>query len=314
MLYKQSIPSYPHFAMIIFLGFFLASCTVATPTFTPTSTSMLPPTSTPLPTPTSTPPPTPTPTPIPPLVSSIHWPERASALEPMFVELELAPPPGVDVAPTVHASVTGPGGQPRLSFDLTPRDGNRYVAEEPLHFSLESPEGNWLLVVYVQSALDVVGERHLIFQPAPIYFRDLTEVLPAGIDARVPQDFIEAVAEGDQWAGGRVWRFDGAEMALWWAPGPAEPLLLNNAIVMLEATHGLDEPPGVSSVEETEWQGQTAFLFHEDWSEMGGGSSEALVIQGPDHWLYVLRVRATDEGDIPLLLHQVRETFTFVEE
>jgi hypothetical protein len=247
-------------------------------------------------------------------VSSIHWPERVSALEPVFVEVELVPPPGVDVAPTVQASVTGPGGQPRLSFDLTPREGNRYVAEEPLHFALESPEGDWLLVVYVRSALDVVGERHLLFRPAPIHFRDLADVLPAGVDVRVPQDFVEIVAEGDQWAGGRVWRFGDAEMALWWAPGPAEPLLLNNAIVMLEATYDSAELPGVSSVEETEWQGQTAFLFHEDWSAMDGGPSEALVIQGPDHWLYVLRVRALDDEDVPLLLYRVRETFTFVED
>jgi hypothetical protein len=39
-----------------------------------------------------------------------------------------------------------------------------------------------------------------------------------------------------------------------------------------------------------------------------------LVIQGPDHWLYVLRVRALDDEDVPLLLYRVRETFTFVEE
>jgi hypothetical protein len=245
---------------------------------------------------------------------SIHWPERASALEPVFIQVELAPPPGVSVTATVRASVVGPGDQPRWSFDLAPREGNRYVAKEPLQFPLEPPRGSWLLLVYVQSTLDVAGARHLLFRPDPIHFRDLTDVLPAGVDIHVPQDFVEAVVAGDQWAGGRAWRFDDAEIALWWAPGPAEPLLLNNAVVMLEATHDPDEPPNVLDVEETEWQGQTAFLFHEDWPGADDSPAEALVIQSPDRWLYVLRVRAMDDKDIPLLLRQVRETFTFVEE
>ena len=76
-------------------------------------------------------------------------------------------------------------------------------------------------------------------------------------------------------------------------PGPVEPLLLNNAVVMLEATHDPSAVPQVPGVEETEWQGQTAFLFREDWPGANGGPAEALVIQGPDHHLYVLRVRAT---------------------
>ena len=314
MSYKQPIPNYLPFAIAVFLGLLLASCAPLPPTLTliPTFTPTPPPPPTPLPTLTPIPTPTPTPTPIPPIVSNIHWPERASALEPVFIEVELAPPPGVDVAPTVRASVTGPGGQPRQMFDLTPREGNRYAAEEPLSFPLEPPEGNWLLVIYTQSALDVVGERHLLFRPDPIYFRDLADALPAEVDVRVPQDFMEIIAEGDRWAGGRVWNLHSAEMSLWWAPGPAEPLLLNNAIVILEATHDPDQPPAISSIEETEWQGQTAFLFHEDWSEMGGGPSEAWVIQGPNRWLYVLRVRAMGDGDIPLLFHQVRDTFTFV--
>ncbi|MBE9471183.1 MAG: hypothetical protein IMY75_03615, partial [Chloroflexi bacterium] len=43
--------------------------------------------------------------------------------------------------------------------------------------------------------------------------------------------------------------------------------------------------------------------------------AEALVVQGPDYWLYVLRVRAVgSESDvIPPLLRQVWETFAFVE-
>jgi hypothetical protein len=232
----------------------------------------------------------------------------------VFIEVELVPPPGVSVTTTVQASVIGPEGQSRWSFDLMSQEGNRYVATEPLQFPLEPPEGNWLLVIYAQSSLDVVGERHLLFLPDPIHFRDLVEVLPTGVILRVPQDFVEIMAEGDQWAGGRVWRFGDAEIALWWAPGPAEPLLLNNAVVMLETTYNPDLPPTVLNVEETEWRGQTAFLFHEDWSEVGGGTAEVRVIQGPDRWLYVLRLRAMGDESIPVVLRQVEETFTFIEE
>jgi hypothetical protein len=302
-------------AVCVFLGIlltFLASCALATPISTPTPDPTPTPTFTP--SPTLIPSPTPTATPIPPLVSSIHWPERVSALEPVFIEVELVPPPDVGVTATVRASVTGPGGQPRRSFDLMPREGNRYAAAEPLYFPLEPPEGNWLLVVYVRSALEVAGERHLAFRPDPIQFRNLADVLPVGVDVRVPQDFVELLAEGDRWAGGRVWRLGGAEMGLWWAPGPAEPLLLNNAVVMLEATYDPKDPPDVLDVEELEWQGQMAFLFREDWSRMGGGPAEAWVVQGPDHWLYVLRMRTLGDEDIPLLLRQVWETFTFIEE
>jgi hypothetical protein len=83
---------------------------------------------------------------------------------------------------------------------------------------------------------------------------------------------------------------------------------------MLEATHDLDNPPDVLSVEETEWQGHMAFLFLEDWSGVGGGSAEAMVVQGPDRWLYVLRMRATGGGSISQLLRQVGETFVLAEE
>ncbi|MCP4542358.1 MAG: hypothetical protein GY832_34990 [Chloroflexi bacterium] len=263
--------------------------------------------------PTLPPTPTPTATPIPPLVLNIDWPEQVSALEPVFVQVELIPPPGISVTATVRASITGPGEEPSWSFDLMPKEGNWYVAQEPAQFPIEPREGDWLLVVYVRSSLDVAGERYLTFSPDPVHFRDLTDILPAGVDMHVPQDFVEIVAKGDQWSGGRVWRFGDAEIALWWAPGPAEPLLFNNATVMLETTHNPNEPPTVLGVEETEWQKQISFLFHEDWSAVGGGTAEAVVIQGLDRWLYVLRTRTLSDESIPILLRQVQETFTLVD-
>jgi hypothetical protein len=286
----------------------LAACAPATPV--PIPTPVPAPTLTPSPTP--APSPTPTATPIPPVELTIRWPERVSALQPVPIEVELLPPPGITVTATVRAAVVGPGGRPLWPFDLTLREGNLYAAEEPLQLPLEPQEGDWRLAVYVRSPLKVEGPWSLVFQPTPILFRDLTDVLPAGVDMRVPQDFVEVTSQGDQWAGGRVWRYGDGEVALWWAPGPAEPLLLNNAVVMLETTH---EPPRVLDVEETEWRGQTAFLFYEDededWPESEVGAAEALVVQGPDYWLYVLRVRTTGSETIPPLLRQVWETFTF---
>ncbi|OQY21586.1 MAG: hypothetical protein DRJ03_18075 [Chloroflexi bacterium] len=276
------------------------------------SPTPIPPTLVPSPTPTPTP--TPTATPIPPLELTIRWPEQVSALQPVDIQVELAPPPGVSVTATVRAAVLDPQGLPyRGLCDLTPREGNLYAAEEPLELPFEPPAGEWKLVVYVQSTLAVEGEREVIFQPASIPLRDLTDVLPAGADIHAPQRFVEAVSQGDRVAGGRVWRYGGGEVALWWAPGPVEPLLLNNALVMLETTHDPGAAPQVMSVEETEWQGQTAFLFREEWTGANGGPAEALVAQGPDHHLYVLRVRATGGETIPALLRQVWETFTFVE-
>ncbi len=315
----------------------LMACSPVTPA--PTPTPSVTPTVTFTPSPTPIPSPTPTATPIPPLQVTVHWPERVSALQPVPVEVEVIPPPGVSVTVTVQAIVFDPRGLPYQQFELRPGEGNLYVAEEPLRLPLESgtrdpspaeepleptpgsPEDRWRLVVSVRSTLAVEGERTLSFRPAPVLFRDLSAVLPAGVDMRVPQDFVEVASQGDQSAGGRVWRYQDGELSLWWAPGPVEPLLLGNAVVMLEATRGQGElspdarpTSALSDVEETDWQGRTAFLFRESLPGSEGGPVESLVIQGPDYRLYVLQVRALGGESIPPLLRQVRETFTFVGE
>jgi hypothetical protein len=186
---------------------------------------------------------------------------------------------------------------------------------EPLRLPLVPPAGDWRLTVLVESNLEVRGERVLYFQPAPIAFYDLKgdPTVHAGFDLWVPQAFRQTGAVGDAWAGGRVWRHQDGELSLYWAPGPVEPLSLNTAIVMLEATYDPEAAPGVGDVQDTEWQGQIAFLFQERWSEPGGGPGEALVIQGPDYRLYVLRLRAVGQSAIPSLLREVAATFTFVE-
>jgi hypothetical protein len=200
-------------------------------------------------------------------------------------------------------------------FHLWPQEDDRYAAEEPLQLPLEPMEGDWRLAVSVKSELGVEGERRVVFRPAPIQFRDLAEVLPAGTGLRVPHDFFERLVQGDPQAGGRVWRYEDGELALWWAPGSLNPLLFNTAVVMLEATHDVERPPQVMGVEETEWQGRTAFLFQEIWpaDEYGtpGGPAEAIVMQGPDYHLYVLRMRALGTEPIPPLMRQVGETLSF---
>jgi hypothetical protein len=300
----------------------MAACAPVTPVSAPTATvpatpdedqtPTASPSLTVTPSSTPTPIPTPTATPIPPLGLNILWPESASALQPVPVEVELLPPPGIAVTATVQATVLGPGGQPRWQVELRSRGENRYAADEPLQLPLEPPEGQWLVVVYVQSALPVVGERHITFQPT-VLFHDLGDVLPTQTTLRVPQDFAGVVTGGDQWAGVRVWRYGSGQLGLWWAPGPVEPLLLHNAITMLEATYGINGPT-VLDTEETEWRGQPAFLFREEWPGTDGGPAETMVVQGPDHWLYALRLRSLGAEAIPAVLYLIRDTFAFVDE
>jgi hypothetical protein len=305
-------------AIIWLVPVMLAACTSAMPVLAPTVTLAATPAEiqTPKPsppltvTPSPAPTPTPTVTPIPPLGLEIAWPEHTSALQPVPVEVALIPPPGVAVTATVEATVLGPGGQPRWRMALSPKGGNLYAADEPLQLPLEPPEGRWLVVVYVESALPVIGEQHITFQPT-LLFHDLGDAVPAQVRLRVPQDFAGVVTGGDEWAGVRVWQYGNSQLGLWWAPGPVEPLLLNNAITMLEATYGSLGAATVLDVEEAEWQGQRAFLFREQWSGTEGGPAETMVVQGPDYWLYALRLRAIGGEAIPAVLYLIRDTFTF---
>jgi hypothetical protein len=252
----------------------------------------------------------PTITPIPPLVVTLRWPDQVSALQPVPIEVELAVPPGVDASPTIRAVIFDPKMKRYLDVALSPREGSLYAAAEPLQLPLEPIEGDWWLAIDVGADLPVLGRRTLPFQPTPIRFREMADILPPGIDLLVPEDFMEMAVQGDQVAGGRVWRYGGGEVSVWWAPGPTKPLRYSNAVSMVEATYGTDAP-AVSSSEELEWQGRTAFLFHEEWPGEGGGPGKTLVVQGADFWLYAVRVRATGGETIPQLLEQVWETFAF---
>jgi len=264
--------------------------------------------------PTWTPTLTPSPTPIPPLVVNVTWPEQVSALEPPLVIADLTLPTGITPDVAISAKIYDPTAAVYATFDLVRQSASRYVSTAPFQLSLDAPTGHWWLVVHVETSLEVIGERMLPFEPAPIAFRALTETLPSGVTMRVPLAFTEVITQGDHYAGGRVWQHGNGEIALWWAPGPTEALLLNNAVVMLEATYDPDAPPEAEFVEETTWQEQTAFLFQERWPGRDGGPAWAWVIQGSDYWLYVLRVRAIGTETIPPLIDEVAATFAFTEE
>jgi len=279
------------------------------PTATPTAT--LPPTSTLTPIPTWTPTLTPTPTPIPPVVVSVTWPHEVSALEAPLVIADVTLPQGATADIAMRAKIYDPTATVYTTFDLVRQHSSRYVSTIPFQVSLDTPAGLWWLVVHVETELEVAGERMLAFETIPVEFHALTETLPAGVTLRVPLAFDEVITQGDQFAGGRVWRHGNEEIALWWAPGPTQALRRNNAVVMLEATHDPDAPPEAQLVEETEWQGRTAFLFQEQWPGRQGGPAEAWVIQGSNYRLYVLRIHAAGVDAMPALLQEIAATFAF---
>jgi hypothetical protein len=297
----------------------------ATATAIATAPTVSAPTTVPAALPAATHPPTPTPRAATALLH-VHWPKtRISILPPQPIEIELIAPSDIEVKANVLSSVLDPTGERYGLFVLRPSDDaapngvnpRRYISERPLQLPLQPLDGEWHLVVAVQSNVRVTGDQVHRFEPAPLSFCILTDTLHAGVNLKVPRIFEVVFAQGTPWAGGRVWRYQGGEVALWWAPGPLEPLLPSNALVMLETTYKLDTPPKILKAEEAQWPGANpdsvpaVFLFHEMWPGPGGGPAEAYVLQGSDHWLYVLRMRAVGQDTIPSLIRQVGHTLTF---
>jgi hypothetical protein len=248
---------------------------------------------------------------------TIRWPESVSALEPVLIEVSLVPPPGIEARTALTAVIRHSRAGLVYTAPLLPAGEHVFNARELFLLPLKPPPGTYRLVILVDSTLSSAGDRVVYFRPEPIPFHDLAEGRAGGVhegaSIAIPLAWPQAVAEGGPWAGKRIWQYPDGEVALWWAPGPTEALLVSNATVMLEATYDSDSSPQVVSVTETEWLGQTAYLFHEQWSGVRGGPAEALVVQGPDYWLYVVRIRARGGSAIPRLLRLVRDTFSFVE-
>lgn len=270
-----------------------------------------PATATPLPTPTPIPTPTPTPTPVPPIPLTIRWPASVSALEEVEVVVEL---PGLaerDPEALLWVWVTDPLYRLFWYSDLEQAEDGTYVALDLLHLPLETLPGDWQLNLLILCDAAVSGERTMHFCPESVPLQDLSGQVRAGLVLHIPQAFAAARQEGDEVAGGRVWTVAGGAVGLWWVPGPAEPLSQDTAQVMVDATLPDSEAAEVVEVEPVEWGELTGFRFTERWSEW---PAETLVVQGPDRWLYLLRVRALDGEAIPPLLWAVQASFHLEEQ
>jgi hypothetical protein len=236
-------------------------------------------------------------------------------MEPVPIEVELLPPPRVTVTATVRAVVRHSHEGLIYEAPLVEKTGNIRAAEDPLRLPLRPPEGTYRLIILLDSNVRAVGSRVVYFEPVPIPFHELAPGEPAGVhegvQLYVPLEYPQAIASGGPWAGQREWRLGRGVLSLWWAPGPTEELLLDGAAAMLEATHDPTSPPQVAAAEPMEWLGQQAFLFRERWPGVDGGAAEALVVQGSDFWLYVVRIRAVGSGPIPEILYRVRDSFAF---
>ncbi len=293
------------------LALSLAGCNLPitpTPTLAPTST----PAPTVPPSPTATPAPTPTQTPIPSADLALLWPDSVGSLGAPPIEVVWSPPPGVEATAQISATILDPDGMVYATLALAERDGDHYRAAELLRFPLDPLPGFWWLSVQVSASIPTAGRSASYFEVESVTFREL-EALPAGVRLNVPVDFDTVVSQGDAWAGGRVWTYAGSEVALWWAPGPTQELMLDTAIVALEAAYEADpyvrDPPILTEALPLTWQGRTAFKFPEVGPE--GGVGRAWVIQGPDFWLYVLRIGSVEAEVLPELHLEVAQTFRF---
>jgi hypothetical protein len=311
---KLAMQSKYHFLTALLLLCILGACTPTlatqqTPDIVNTLTPTVKPTRTPLPT--WTPTPVPTPTPIPPAEVKINWPHTASAIEPIPIEVEFNAPSGIAAEARIEVTVMDPAAETYAVFSLPNRDGSRYYSNELLQLPLHPLGGYWFIIADIDTPLKVEGSPVHFFVPEPIHFRPLETVLPQNVKLRIPIAFEEISSQGDLYAGSRIWQYRDGQIGLWWAPGPTEELLLNNAITMLEATFPEQTPPAIIDVTEAEWFGRTTFVASLLWSDARPGV--AWIVQDNDYWLYVLEIHALQGTIISPFFEEVAATFGFVE-
>lgn len=283
-------------AVAVLLGLLLTGCAGSASVPSPTA----------LPPATVAPTPDPTATPIPAVALAVSWPADASALEDITLEVQLPELVERDPDASVRARILDPAGQVWWESDLAAAEGGIYRAVEPLHLPLEPLPGDWRLTVFIDAAVPVNGARTILFRPDPVPLRDLSGQVRPGIGLVVPRPFAVVRYEGDEVAGARVWTRGAAEVGLWWVPGPAERLTQDTAQMLVDATTPTDAPVELAAVEAIEWHDLPGFRFRERWTD---GPAEALVVQGPDRWLVLLRVRALDGGPVPALLLDIQASF-----
>jgi hypothetical protein len=269
------------------------------------------PTLPPAPTATATPLPTPTPTPIPPIPLTIHWPHTVSALEGVSPVVEL---PGLvtrDPDARVSARVTDPRHRIVWESELECSGDGMCSPLSPLHLPLYSEEGRWRLAILVRTQAEISGRRTMTFRPDPIPLQDLSGQVRSTIRLPIPQSFTVVQQMGDEVAGGRVWTGAGGEVGVWWLPGPAEDLTPDTAQMVVEATLPARENVQIESLEAGENWGLPAVYFAEQWAD---GAARSVVVQGPDRWLYLLRVRGLDGEPVPPLFEEIWNGFWVAEE
>lgn len=186
------------------------------------------------------------------------------------------------------------------------RSGGVYEAEEPLHLPLDPPPGDWRLTVLIDTSARVNGGRTMLFQPATVPLRSLEAPIPDQVVLHLPWTLTLMEYQGDQVSGERIWAQPGGEVGLWWLPGPSEPLTQDTAQMMVEATYPEDAAAEIEQIEPQERGEYTGFHFVERWRE---GPAEAVVLQGPDRWLYLVRVRGVNRIAIPPLLQDIQASF-----
>lgn len=312
----------PRIRFLFVLGvlLLLTACVASTPpplpTATPTITLTPTATLTPTPIPTLTATPSPTPTPVPALMLTLPDLHGVSPLAPFPLTVALAPMTENALPAAASAVLTAtlhdPAGALFATLPLTLEADHRYTASAPVTLPLDALPGAWQLVITVTAAIEVHGARELNFEPARVAFHELAGVLPSPARLLVPAIFEEVSAEGDDWAGGRVWRHENSELALWWVPGPTKPLAYDTALLLLESTYEPDRRgtwPEVLDFEKTTWGARPAFHFRERWPGRAGGEAEAWIIQGKDYELYLLRVRPLGGHTVHPLVMRVAETF-----
>lgn len=270
------------------------------------------------PAPTATP--TPTLTPEPTMRINLVWPALVSPLEPVPVAVTFDPPP-LEADFAISATVLQPNGERYAVFELGPDSNSEganpahYVSPELLQLPLIPASGRWWLVVHADTPHPLTGLRVQTFTAETPPFRDLSGVLPDRAAIQVPAAFETVIATGDPKAGGRVWAYAGGELGIWWTPGPAEDLTLTTARMLVGASHATNtrflSSPEVMAPEAMTWSEKLAYRFEERWGD-ASSVGRVWVIQDDEDWLYLLRLRPTAEGHIPVLLTAVAETFKFV--
>ncbi len=269
------------------------------------------PTPTPAPTvpppPTPTPVPTPTPTPLPPIPLTFRFPETVTALEGVTVRVEL---PGLvqrDPRAQVWAQILPPGSrEPVWESALQSNGATAYVSPELVYFPLEALPGDWRLSISVRSTAPVLGPRLFRFRQEPIPFWDLTGLVPAEVRLKIPQAFSVVRREGDEIAGVTIWQRGAERVELWWTPGPAEPLTLDTAQMLVEATFPVMGNVEIAGAEAISRGKRPGFRFREGWPE---GRAEALVVQASSRRLYLMRIWGTPGGEFSPLLREIQGTF-----